>query len=248
MPRIDWLTSRPIAHRGLHDVSAGIIENTRTAVKAALAAGYAIEVDLQASADNRVMVFHDTSLSRLTTANGLLIKRTSDELREIRFRDTRDRMMILEELLALVDGQTPLILEVKSHWTRVGPLEQSIAGLLDTYSGPVAVMSFDPNSVAEFRRLLPGIPRGIVAEGLRDNAYWGFLSWGQKFKLRYLLHWFQTRPDFVAYSVKDLISLAPLTARFLFRKPLLTWTVRTDLEVKRARIFANNIIFENFRP
>ena len=248
MPRPDWLTSRPIAHRGLHDAGAGIVENTRSAVAAALKAGYAIEVDLQLAADNRVMVFHDTSLSRLTKAGGLLSNRTSDELRGIGFKDTADRMMTLEDLLTLVAGRTPLILEVKSHWTKVGPLEREIADNLKTYTGPVAVMSFDPNSVAEFRRILPDIPRGIVADGLHDDNCWGFLPRRQRFILRHLLHWFQTLPDFVAYSVADLTSLAPQAARIIFRKPLLAWTVRTESEVKRATKFADNIIFEEFRP
>ncbi len=248
MPGYDWLTSRPVAHRGLHDAGAGIIENTRSAIKAALGAGYAIEVDLQASADNRVMVFHDASLSRLTEADGLLGKHTSDALRKIRFRGTGDPMMTLEELLALVDGRTPLILEVKSRWTGVGPLEGAIAKTLETYNGPVAVMSFDPDIVAEFRKISPDIPRGIVAEGFHDDKYWGFLSRGQRFKLRHLLHWARTRPDFVAYGVKNLFAPAPLTARFLLGKPLLTWTIRSKTEARHARKFANNIIFENFKP
>jgi glycerophosphoryl diester phosphodiesterase len=248
MSRNDWLISRPIAHRGLHDAGAGIVENTRSAVTAALEARYAIEVDLQLSADNRVMVFHDTSLSRLTEADGLLKKLTSDKLQNIRFKDTSDRMLALEELLALVDGQTPLILEIKSHWTNVGPLEALIAKTLETYTGPVAVMSFDPNSVAEFRKLAPYIPRGIVTEAFRDDKYWGFLSWGQKITLRNMLHWFKSKPDFVAFDIENLISIAPQVTRLLLRKPLLTWTVRTEADVKRARVFADNIIFENFRP
>ncbi len=248
MRRFDWLTSRPIAHRGLHDADSGIVENSRSSVAAAIEAGYAIEVDLQLSADNRVMVFHDASLERLTEADGLLEKFTSSELQKTRFRDTSDPMLTLVDLLALVDGQTPLFLEVKSRWKDVGQLELSIAKALKNYTGPVAVMSFDPNSVSEFRRLAPDIPRGIVAEEFRGKKYWGFLTWGQKINLRHMLHWLRTRPDFVAFNVENLISIAPQAARILLRKPLLTWTVRTETDVKRASVFADNIIFENFKP
>lgn len=112
----EWLTARPIAHRGLHDAERGVIENTSSVVAAAVQAGYAIEVDLQRSADGEAMVFHDDALGRLTEAGGLVRDRTAAELKRLAFKDTADRMMTLGELLDLVGGRTPLVLELKSHF------------------------------------------------------------------------------------------------------------------------------------
>ncbi|MBL4758247.1 MAG: glycerophosphodiester phosphodiesterase [Rhizobiales bacterium] len=248
MSSLKWLTSRPVAHRGLHDAGAGIIENTRSAVIAALESGYAIEVDLQASADNKAMVFHDYSLERLTDTNRFLSELTEAELKQVKFNDTADQMMSLKDLLDLVQGRAPILLEIKNLEANIGPLEKEIVRVLKSYSGHVAVMSFNPKVVSQFRKLDPNLPRGIVSEDFRDDKKWGMLTRLQRFQLRNMLHWFRAKPDFVAYGIHSLPCVAPLVVRFLLWKPILTWTVRTRAEHQRARIFANNIIFENFRP
>ena len=112
----DWLTARPVAHRGLHDAARGIIENMPGAVTAAIAGNFAIEVDLQLTADGEAMVHHDDALGRLTEGSGPLLGKTAAELRAVNFRDTSERMMSLGDLCALVDGRVPLVIEVKSHF------------------------------------------------------------------------------------------------------------------------------------
>src|SRR3954466_5233763 len=116
--KIDWLTARPIAHRGLHDITAGVIENTASAFNAAIARGYGIECDIQLSADGEAMVHHDDALGRLTEGSGALLGKTSAELKQVAFRDTSERMMTLGELCTLVAGRVPLLVEVKSHFDR----------------------------------------------------------------------------------------------------------------------------------
>src|SRR5215467_12385543 len=110
----DWLTARPVAHRGLHDAQKGIIENTPSAFLAAIAGGYGIECDLQISADGEAIVHHDAALGRLTEGSGRLAAMTTADLKQVRFKDTADRMLTLGELLDLVAGRATLVIELKS--------------------------------------------------------------------------------------------------------------------------------------
>jgi glycerophosphoryl diester phosphodiesterase len=246
MPGLDWLVARPIAHRGLH--GGGRIENTLAAADAAAAAGYGIEADLQLSADGEVVVFHDDTLDRLTAGSGPLAARPLAELKAVSFRDTSERIPVLAELLATVAGRTPLILELKSRWDGSERLAARVAAALDSYAGPVAVMSFDPEPLAALRRCAPGLPRGIVAERRYRDPGWSGLSRTRKFALAHLLHLPRTRPHFVAWWVRDLPASAPLFARNVLGMPLLTWTVRTEAEQRRAQRWADQMIFEGFRP
>ncbi|MDP2618904.1 MAG: glycerophosphodiester phosphodiesterase family protein [Hyphomicrobiales bacterium] len=248
MSGLSWLTAQHIAHRGLHDAVKGIVENTSSAVAAAMAADYAVEVDLRLAADGEAMVFHDSTLGRLTEEGGLVIGRNSEELQRIRFRGSGDRMMDLGQLIELVDGRTPLILEIKSQWDHVGPLEHRVAEVLRGYGGPVAVMSYDPDSLMAFIELAPDLPRGIVSERFRNRDAWPKLSDWRRFRLRHMLHSHRTRPQFVAYDIDGLPSAAPLLARHLFGLPLITWTVRTEADRRRAKLFADAMIFEGFLP
>ena len=114
--QLAWLTRLPLAHRGLHDAAAGVIENTASAFSAAIAHNYAIECDVQLAADGSAVVFHDETLDRLTDASGLLADRTAAELKRIRIKDSRDRLPTLAEVLAQVNGRVGLVIELKSRW------------------------------------------------------------------------------------------------------------------------------------
>jgi glycerophosphoryl diester phosphodiesterase len=247
MAELYWL-KRPIAHRGLHDQAKGIIENSASAVRAAMGAGYAIEVDLQCCAGYMPVVFHDATLDRLTAETGPLVDRDAEALCGIPLRDSADRILSLPALLALVNGRVPLVLEVKSTWTREGKYEANIALLLESYPGPVAVMSFDPHCLAVFRDVSPSLPRGLVAERFDKPAYWSQLSLSERFAMRNLLTSAFARPQFIAYDVKALPAVAPLVAQTVFGLPLLTWTVRTEEERDRALRYADAMIFEGIRP
>jgi len=248
MPGLDWLTARPIAHRGLHDAAAGVIENTASAFRAAIDGGFSIETDLQISADGEAMVHHDFALGRLTLGSRLLAAMTAAGLREVPFKDTSDRIMTLGELCDLVAGRVPLVIELKSRFDGDRRLVARVAQVLQSYAGPVAVMSFDPGLVQALRETASGLPRGIVAERYYKDSEWYELSDSQKRSLAFLLHAPRTRPHFVAYHVKDLPSPGPWIARHVFGLPLLAWTVRTEQDRRRARTWANQMIFERFRP
>jgi len=243
---LDWLTARPVAHRGLH--GNGIVENSLSAAAAAVAANYAIEVDLQLSKDGEVVVFHDETLDRLTNQQGDVVARSAAELKAIKLKDTNDTIPALAELLALVAGKVPLVLELKSSWDGDTVLAKKVAEQLLNYEGPVVVMSFDPDLVAALKNYAPGLPRGIVAERRYLHPYWKFLSAGKKQYLGLLLHILRTKPHFVAYAQFDLPAVAPLIARYVFGMPLLSWTVRTEKERSRVSKWVNQIIFEHIRP
>jgi glycerophosphoryl diester phosphodiesterase len=247
MTAADWLI-RPIAHRGLHDSSQGVIENTASAFQAAIDAGYAIECDLQEAGDGEPMVFHDATLDRLTTASGSIGALPAAKLQAVPFKQTGDRMQTLNELLEQVGARVPLVIEVKSRWDARGPFEKRIGGILAAYGGPAAVMSFDPNSVRAFKAQHPKLVRGMLGTRFEKDDHWGHLSAARRFVLRNLLEGFTLRPDFIAYDIKALPALAPMVARTLAGLPLLTWTVRTQAQRHTAERWADAVIFEGFRP
>lgn len=247
MPGLDWLTARPVTHRGLHDAAAGIIENTPSAFAAAIAGGFAIECDVQLSADGEAMVHHDDALGRLTQGTAALDTQTATDLKRVPFRATADRMLDLQGLCDLVAGRVTLVIELKSKFDGDTRLAARVASVLQNYAGPVAAMSFDPAQVKALRDLAPGLPRGIVAERHYGDD-WGPLPASLKRRMAHLLHLPETRPHFVAYAVNDLPALAPWVARHLFGLKLLTWTVRTPEQRQRAARWADQVIFEGWRP
>jgi glycerophosphoryl diester phosphodiesterase len=244
----DWLTARPVAHRGLHDAGHGVIENMPGAVQAAIDKGFSIEVDIQLTADGEAMVHHDDALGRLTEGSGTLLGKTAAELKAIQFKDTPERMMSLGELCAVVAGRVPLVVEVKSHFDRDRKLVTRMADVLASYSGPVVGMSFDPDQVLALRELAPKLPRGIVAQRNYDDDYWKKLTKEQRDSMLFLRHGFRTEPHFVAFWVNQLPAPAPWIARNIFGCPLLAWTVRTPGQRERAARYADQMIFEGFVP
>ncbi|MBR1271101.1 glycerophosphodiester phosphodiesterase [Bradyrhizobium sp. AUGA SZCCT0222] len=244
----DWLTARPVAHRGLHDAARGILENMPGAVQAAIAGNFSIEVDIQLSADGEAMVHHDNALGRLTEGSGALLGKTAAELKAVKFKNTPERMMSLGDLCSLVAGRVPLVIEVKSHFDGDRRLVTRMAEVLATYSGPAVGMSFDPDQVLALRELIPLLPRGIVAEREYTEDEWPEASAAQRRGMTHLRHAFRTRPHFVAYWVNELPAAAPWIARNIFGLPLLTWTVRTPDQRARAISYADQMIFEGFVP
>lgn len=246
---VSGLFERPIAHRGLHDASAGIIENSRSAVLAAVDAGYAFEVDVQITADGEAVVFHDDTLDRLTDAHGPVKARTAAELTQIPLRGSwyGDHIWTLAELLSLVDGRVPAVIEIKTHWDGDVRLAARTAELLGRARGIVSAKSFDPDMVAELRRVAPGLPRGIIGYAYDDDEAEAFSAL-QRICLRNLIHWPRTRPHFISWHVKDLPRSTVSLAARLCGAPVMTWTVRTPEDQARAGLYADQMVFEGFRP
>ncbi len=245
---LDWLTAKPIAHRGLHDAAQGLIENTADAMRAAIAAGYGIETDVQLTADGEAMVYHDDVLGRLTEGDGRLDRMTAAELKRVPFRGSTERMMTLGELCDLIGGRGTMLVEIKSRFDGNSSLPARVADVLAGYRGPVAAMSFDPNQLAALRYMAPRLVRGIIAAKYRPHPYWDLMPAWMRHGMGYLLTAFAAQPQFVAYAVADLPALAPAFARRVLGLPLLTWAVRTEAERQRAARWADQMIFEGFRP
>jgi glycerophosphoryl diester phosphodiesterase len=249
MSDLDWLTARPVAHRGYHDAAAGRIENTAGAIAAAADRGFAVEIDVHLSADGEVFVFHDETLDRLTTGSGVVHALTMAALRAVPFRATGDRILSLHDVLDLVAGRVPLLIEVKSRFAALQTdLVEAVADTLTGYHGPAAVMSFDPRIVADFARIAPGLPRGIVADDAADAEEYGSFDAAARAGLARLSHLPWSRPQFVAYWVKLLPNPVSRRVREELGLPLLTWTVRSPEDRAAAATHADQMIFESFDP
>lgn len=241
-----WLF-QPIAHRGLHDSRAGVVENTPSAFDSALQTGYAIETDLRAAACGTPMVFHDAALDRLTHATGPLARHDAAALGRIAFRETSERMPTLAALLDQVAGRVPLFLEIKSDFTGQAGFARRIARDLRGYDGPVALMSFDPWLLGWFRALAPHVPRGLgvtrvtARELPRANPL-------KRLALTHLLFIAAARPHFIACEQSTLRLAGPWVIRRMGRLPAIAWTVRTPQERDRVSHRAAAIIFEGFIP
>jgi glycerophosphoryl diester phosphodiesterase len=239
----------PIAHRGLHHRPDGIIENSRAAAEAAIAAGYGIELDVQRSADGEAMVFHDDQMPRLTGQPGLVSDYRAAALGRIGLKDSTETIPTLAEFLDLVAGRVPLLIEIKDQdgalGPDVGPLESRVAELLAGYTGEVAMMSFNPHSVAAFAVAAPDRPRGLTTCDF-DEADWSLPDY-RRAELAALQDVGRVGAAFVSHDRRDLAN--PAVARLKARgMPILCWTVRSVAEEAAARLVADNITFEGYHP
>jgi len=245
--RLNWLIARPVAHRGLHDPETKIIENTASAFAAAIDARYGIECDLQVSADGEAMVHHDAILGRLTEGCARLDAMSAAALTRVSFKNTTDRMMTFGDLCDLVAARATLIVELKSRFDGDLRLVRRVASALSRYGGPAAAMSFDPAQIAALRALAPAITRGVAAQ--RRPTYRASQDRSaRRDATSYLAGLVRAWPQFLAYSVEELPAALPAIARALFRLPLLAWTVRNTEERRTAARYADQMIFEGFRP
>jgi glycerophosphoryl diester phosphodiesterase len=230
----DWLTQWEYAHRGLHH--DGVPENSRAAAEGAIAAGMGIECDIQMSRDNVPLVFHDWELDRLTKERGKVALRSADDLCRIHLLETAQTLWTLADLLQLVAGRVPLLVEVKAqpHLSLAEPC-MAITKALAGYAGPVAVMSFDLRMGEWFAKNAPDLVRGLVITDTLDHGYKS--AWRSPRALE------RSAPDFLASDVRDL----PNALAGLWRetgRPLLTWTVRSPETRMRGQAHADALIAE----
>lgn len=226
-----WL-SGAIAHRGLH--SEFCAENGARAFAAAVEKGYPIETDVQLTKDGVLVCFHDDYAERVTGKKAFVRDLTLSELKSLKLCDSDENVPTFEELLSIVDGKVPLLVEIKMPHKPNGVEQKTLAALKD-YNGKYAIQSFDPRVLARVRKINPAVVRGQLVTFDRENQ--PFL---QYFALKHGLFNFLSRPDFLNVGLNGL----PLKTK----KLLLCWTVRSSEDKKRAESFASGYVFENITP
>lgn len=238
-----WLTEVPFAHRGLHDLTAGRPENTVAAFAAAVESGYGIELDVRITADRQLVVCHDDRVGRLTGCDVRISRSRWGRLSQLRLQGSDQGIPRLGDVLRLVGGRVPLMIEVKTGGRSPDQLSSVVAAALDGYRGRLCVASFDPRILAWFRRHASHVLRGQTAAGSEHPAV-----------PRPLRRWLAdlprlevTAPGFVAYELHSLPR--PVTDRWRAGgHPLVAWTASTPADLEHARQVADNVVFEAVRP
>lgn len=229
-----FLFNKPIAHRGLWNEN--IVENSLLAYQNAVEHGYPIEIDLYSTTDNEIVCFHDDTLSRMTGKDGFIYDKTLSELKELSLKNSGQKIPTLKEVLNLVSGKVPLLIEFKDQ-----PNKNYISiavKILKEYKGDFAVQSFNPLYLLKIKKLAPEFIIGILGTNTPPKER-SFLT---KFIVKNLSLNFLIKPDFISYNYKGLPIKNP------FNLPLLAWTIRDNEQATKALTFADNIIFENFIP
>ncbi|PRY75242.1 glycerophosphoryl diester phosphodiesterase [Yoonia maritima] len=240
--------ARPITHRALHDRAAGRVENSLASIQAAVDAGYGIEIDVQLSRDDQAMVFHDNLLDRLTPETGPVRARTGKELGAIKLTGDAGTIPTLTQVLETVGGRVPLLIEIKDQDGAMGPnvgtLEQATADALKDYSGDVAVMSFNPHSVAVMAQIAPNIPRGITTSSY-EAQFWPEVPDKTRAVLREIPDYDRTGACFISHEAADLDR--PRVAELKSQgAQVLCWTIRSPAAEAKAREIAENVTFEGY--
>lgn len=232
------------AHRGLH--GEGRAENSLSAFAAARDAGFGIELDVRLSKDGEMVVFHDDTLTRVAGIDKRVDELTLSELRELRLLGTDDTVPTLREVLEVIDGKVPLLIEIKEDAGK-SAVTEALVRELEGYRGPYIVESFNPLSLKTFRKLRRDVPIGILSQHFcRKEEYRGKPLY---FILQNMLINFLSVPDFVAYEHTDSNMLSLRLARSLFGTVTVAWTVRSEEEGRVAKKHKfDSIIFENYIP
>ncbi|HIK45657.1 MAG TPA: glycerophosphodiester phosphodiesterase [Leptolyngbyaceae cyanobacterium M65_K2018_010] len=237
---MEWITTQPIAHRGLHRGHI-VPENSLLAFEKAMAHHHPIELDIQLLADGELAVFHDKSLARLTGQPGTIAEQTLATLKHYHLYGTDQTIPSLAEALDFIQGQVPVLIEIKNEG-RVGPLERSLLKTLAGYRGEFALQSFNPLSLQWFKRHAPHIWRGQLSSDFNGAP----VPWHFSVAHSNLLFNWASQPHFIAYDLRALPKLSTTVAKCAFNLPLITWTVRNPADQAKALACADNYIFDPF--
>lgn len=232
------LLSTHYAHRGLHN-KTDKPENSMPAFEAAVEVGYGIELDVQLSHNGEVVVFHDFTLDRMTGIKGVLTFFSWPQLREMRLAKSEERIPLLREVLEMVDGRVPLLIEIKPQ-DRPGPIVEALHELLRDYDGPYMIESFNPWALREFYKYNNRVWLGQLSKRYPDIL-------GRLFLTTFLCNTV-SKPDFVAYDIKAPFGLVLRYLRRRYHKPMIAWTVRNHQQFEEAQKHYDAVIFEKIRP
>ena len=235
--------SKKYAHRGLHDATRA--ENSLSAFRAAVDAGYGIELDVRLSKDGVLVVFHDDTLDRVTGEVGRVDSRTAAELGKINLSGTADTIPTFEEVLKVVNGRVPLLVELKEDAGKYGVTEKTLE-MLKEYKGEYIIESFNPLALGRVKKLAPNVMRGFLSQNFLSQKKYRSATY---FLLQNLLLNVVCRPDFIAYKHSDYKNASLRLVKALFKPATLAWTVRSKTEEDEAYLHGfDGVIFENYVP
>lgn len=239
---ISWLKKFPIAHRGLHDISVKIPENSLKAFANAVKHNYAIELDVYVISDQQVIVFHDDNLKRMCGIEKNVNTLNSFDYHLYNLLRTEEKIPLLQEVLHLVDGKVPIIIEIKNQ-PKTKNANMVILNILLGYKGFIAIQSFNPFIMGWFAKNAPTLPRGQLSSNFKDEQ----IGLVKKFILKKFIFNFVSKPHFIAYNVKDIPNRLIVKKR---KKGILIigWTVNSEKEYQQIAAYCDNIIFESFKP
>jgi len=232
------------AHRGLHDNKSDAPENSMKAFEKAVDAGFGMEMDIQLSKDDVVVVFHDNSLKRICGVDGNVRDYTYEELQQFRLCESEERIPKFEDVLRMVDGRVPLIVEYKMEDYNK---KLCILGdeLLSKYKGNYCMESFNPLCVYWYRKHRKDVVRGQLAEAFMRGKS---IKECKLFILHHLLLNFLAKPDFVAYNHKHADALSRRICRKLYQNLAVAWTIKSKEELEAAKAHFELFIFDSFIP
>ena len=236
-----WIVSNPIAHRGLFN-NIDVAENSISAFNKAISENYSIELDVRMLNDGTIIVFHDEKLCRMTGADGYTDNCTYPQIEHLKLLKTEDKIPTFEEVLKLVNGQVPLLIEIKNDG-KIGLFEKKVYEMLKAYNGEYAVQSFNPFVLEWFKNNAPEIIRGLLSCNFKNSK----LGFWQKRKLKKLAFASLCEPHFINYDIHALPN------RFVRKKhikslPLIAYTIRSEKEYLKALKYCDNVVFDSFIP
>jgi glycerophosphoryl diester phosphodiesterase len=235
-----WLRERPIAHRGLHSDAKGSPENSLLAFSEACRRGFPIELDVRLTRDGRIAVAHDSNVKQPTGVKKRISDMTVKQLREVRIGGTKERVPLLEDVLALVNGQVPILIEIKNRGISKN-LEVRVIDMIESYSGQIALESFNPLSISYLRHREVAYPLGQVVGSLKLP----------KFMRRVILKSLATKvlakPDFLALKLDEL-SRAAVERWKQQGITVIAWPVKSEADEEYALKLADNFIFSGYEP
>lgn len=234
---------RSFAHRGFHNKKVKRPENSIPAFMMAVEHGYGIELDVQLTKDNQVVVFHDFNLKRICGVEKKVYELNYDELKKYHLLDSEEHMPLLSEVLQKIDGKVPLLIELKCRNKR-DHIAPAVAKLLAGYKGEYYIQSFHPLALRWYKKNQPQVMRGQLAECYErpEKIHEQFVAFLQQ----HLIFNFVCRPDFISYNWKHQKEVSLNVCKYMFRSPIAAWTVHSKEELKKSQARFDVIIFENF--
>lgn len=235
---IDFLKQNLIAHRGYWDMNSNIPENSLLAFQKAIDNNYIIELDVHILKDNKVIVFHDDNLKRMANIDKNLKDMYYKDIKELKLNNTNETIPLLEEVLELVDGKVPIIIELK-YDVKCGILEKEVIKILKTYNGKYAIKSFNPFSINYFRKNFPDAIRGQLSSDFKDEK----MNIIKRIFLSKMLYNIISKPDFISYDIRALPNKK--VKKMKKNKLILGWTIKNKEDLEKAKIYCDNFICEN---